>query len=248
MSLDALDRIERIRSSLEAAGRVRVADLAAELDVSEMTVRRDLDVLAERGALRRVRGGALALGAQPFAERYGRHLRAKNRIADKLVALVTDGGAIGVDASTTMQRLTERLDDVRDLTVITNGPEAFVVLNAHPGVTALLTGGRLDARTGSLVGPLATRAARDLSLRRLFISAAGIDAQHGTTENTLEEAEVKQALADASREVIVAVDSSKIGQPGAARCIPIDRMDVLVTELEPSDERLTPFRELCHVL
>jgi DeoR family fructose operon transcriptional repressor len=248
MSVDAIERLEQIRAELDAEGRVRVADLADRLGVSEMTVRRDLDALADLGMVQRVRGGALALGPQPFAERFGQHTKAKDLLADKLVDLVGQGGAIGIDASTTLQRLAARLDEARDLTVLTNSVESFAVLNAHPGITALLTGGELDRRTGSLTGPLAARSARDVALRRLFVSAAGIDPTHGTTESTLEEAEVKLALAAVTGQIVVAVDSSKLGQRGAARCLSMERIDVLVTELPRKDKRLDPYRSLCEVM
>jgi DeoR family fructose operon transcriptional repressor len=247
MSLDALDRLQRIEAQVRLAGKAKVADLAAELDVSEMTIRRDLDVLAEQGVVRRIRGGAVSVGPQPFAERFGRQIRAKDRIAAKLEPLVGDGGAIGVDASSTLQRLAVRLavhpGEVRDLTVVTNGPDTFGTLQDEPGVTALLTGGQLDPRTGSLVGPLATRAARELLLRRLFVSAAAVHPHHGTSETTLEDAEVKLALADVAAEVVVAVDSGKLDQRAAARCLRPERVAILVTELDPADSRLDPYRE-----
>ena len=96
--------------------------------VSEMTIRRDLDMLAEQGIVQRIRGGAVAIGPQPFAARFGRHARAKDRIATKLVDLVGDGGAIGIDASSTLQRLAGYLGQVRELTVVTNGPDTFFAL------------------------------------------------------------------------------------------------------------------------
>ena len=247
MGVDSITRLERIRAELDASGRVKVPELAAELGVSEMTVRRDLDMLVDHGMATRVRGGAMARGPQPFADRFGRQAKAKDRIAEKLVALIGDGGAIGIDASSTLQRLAAVLDEARDLTVVTNSLESFAVLSGHASITALVTGGRLDPRTGSLVGPMATRAAKDLLLRRLFVSAAGIDVLHGTTEATLEEAEVKLALAEVAGSMVVAVDSSKIGQRGSARCIPMDRIDILVTELDPDDELLAPFRGHCDI-
>ena len=247
MSVDSISRLARIRTELERTGRVRVADLASELGVSEMTVRRDLDSLAQQGVVQRVRGGALALGPQPFADRYGHHAKAKDRIADKLLRLVGEGGAHAIDASTTLLRLAARLEGTRDLTMVTNSVESFAVLNTQPGVTALLTGGQLDQRTGSLVGPLATRAAHDMLLRRFFLSAAGIDPEHGTTESTLEEAEVKLALAAVAAQTVVAVDSSKLGQRGGARCLPMDRVDILVTDLDPRDPRLKPYRAHCEI-
>jgi DeoR family fructose operon transcriptional repressor len=244
MSVDALDRLRRIESQIQADGRVRVVDLAAQLDVSEMTIRRDLDMLAADGLVQRIRGGAVAIGPQPFADRFSRNMRAKDRIASKLTDLVGDGGAIGVDASSTLQRLTGHLGDVRDLTVVTNGQDTFAALQGRTGVTPLLTGGQLDARTGSLVGPIATRSARSLLLRRLFVSAAALDPVHGTSEATLEEAETKLALADVAAEVVVAVDSSKLGHRAAARGLEPDRVSLLVTELDPSDAQLDPYRDL----
>ena len=241
MSVDAIDRLERICDEVDARGRVKVSELAADLDVSEMTIRRDLDTLADQGRVRRVRGGALALGPQRFSERYGVQARAKERIAGKLAALVPESGAVGLDASSTLQRLAISIAGARQLTVATNGLEAFNALRERSGVTVLLTGGQHDTRTGSLVGPLATRSAQQLTLDRLFVSAAGM-APEGTTEATLEEAEVKLALADVSHEVVVAVDHTKLGRHGLARCLPLQRIDMLVTDLDPKDERLGPYR------
>jgi len=258
VTVDALERLQRIEAEVRRVGRVRVVELAVALDVSEMTIRRDLDMLAEQGAVRRIRGGAVRTGPQPFAERFSRQVRAKDRIAAKLAGLVGDGGAIGIDASTTLLRLASQLDGggagvgagvgVADLTVVTNGPDTFAALQGQPGVTALLTGGRLDARTGSLVGPLATRSAQGLLLRRLFVSAAGVHPDHGTSENTLEDAEVKLALAAAAGEVVVAVDASKLGQRAAARGLGPDRVALLVTELDPGDHRLDPYRSAWDLL
>jgi DeoR family fructose operon transcriptional repressor len=121
-------------------------------------------------------------------------------------------------------------------------------LQGRPGVAPLLTGGQLDARTSSLIGPLAARSVRDFSLRRLFVSAAGIDAELGTSESTLEEAEAKLAFAEVSAEIIVAVDSSKLGQRAPARCLALDRVALLVTELDPDDDRLHPYRRRVELL
>lgn len=247
MSVDAVARLEQIRAELEHEGHVRVAELADLLGVSEMTVRRDLDALAELGVVHRVRGGAVSTGPQTFADRFTQAARAKDAIADKLLALVDDGTAVGLDASTTLQRLAGRLGGVRSVTAVTNSLESFAALDRHPGVTALLTGGALDPRTGSLVGPLAARAAQDVVVGRLFVSAAGLDPDLGTTEATLEEAEVKRALATVAGAIVVAVDSTKLGQHGPARCLPVDRIDVLVTELDPGDDRLDPYRDRCEV-
>ena len=248
MNVDALERLELMRRKLDTDGRIRVVELASELDVSEMTIRRDLDLLVDEGIATRVRGGAVAVGPQEFDVRFRQHARAKGRIAEKLLDLVGTGGAIGIDASSTMQRLAARLGQARDVTVLTNGPDTFRALHEHAGVTALLTGGELDPRTGSLVGPLATRAAHDLLLRRLFVSAAAVDPDVGASEATLEEAEVKIALAGSASEVILAVDVSKLGHRAPAHGFAWERVDALVTELAPRDSRLDAYREHVRII
>jgi DeoR family fructose operon transcriptional repressor len=243
-----MERLDLMRRRLENEGRVLVAALAEELAVSEMTIRRDLEVLVDEGIAQRVRGGAVSVGPQQFATRHRQHARAKARIAEKLVDVVGTTGAIAIDASSTLQRLAVRLSGMRDLTVVTNGPDTFRALQEHPGVTALLTGGELDARTGSLVGPLATRAAGDVLLRRFFVSAAAVDPVLGSSESTLEECDVKLALAGSAAEIVLAVDSSKLGHRAPARAFPLDRVELLVTELDPSDRRLDPYRPEVRVL
>lgn len=247
MNLESMDRLGAIRGRLDVDGRVRVVELADELDVSEMTIRRDLDVLVDEGVAHRVRGGAVAVGPQQFAARAEQHARAKGRIADKLIDMIGVGGAIGVDASSTLQRLASRLAPVRELTVLTNGLDTFRALQGCPGVTALLTGGQLDAATGSLVGPLATRSAADVMLRRAFVSASALDPGLGSSESTLLDAEAKLALAATAAEVVLAVDSSKLGHRAPARCFELDRVAILVTELDPDDGRLEPYRDQVEV-
>lgn len=247
-SISSAERDERTLEILGSSGRVEVGGLADLFAVSEMTVRRDLDRLAGRGRLRRVRGGAVAIGPEPFAERYARQAAEKDVIADKLVDLVGAGGAVAMDASTTIQRLVRRLRDVGHLTVLTNGPDTFFALQDVEGVTAVLTGGQLDKRTGSLVGPVAARATRTLTLRRAFVSATAIEPELGTTEQTLEDAEAKASLVDAAASLVVAVDHTKLGHHATARCLDTARIDVLVTDLDPADARLDDYRDRCELL
>jgi DeoR family transcriptional regulator, fructose operon transcriptional repressor len=247
-SLNAERRAAAIRIHLEKGEPVQVGTLAKELGVSEMTIRRDLEELEGGGIVRRVRGGAVPVGPTPFAMRHERRSKAKTRIAAKLLPLVGTDGAIGVDASSTLLLLVAAVKGAGDLTVVTNGPDAFTALQGRPGVTALLTGGRLDVRTGSLVGSLAIHAARDLLLRRLFVSAAMVDAQFGPSESCLEEAEVKRSFGTVASEIVLAVDSSKLGNRALAQTFEWDEVSLLVTELPPDDHRLDPYRHLVAVM
>jgi len=241
-------RLRWLSETLTVDGSVTIAAAAEALRVSDMTIRRDLAELEDRGTARRVRGGARALGPQSFAERRQRAGRAKTRIAAKLSGLVPAQGVVAFDASSTIMRLASGMDAARDLTVLTNGPDTFAALQGLPGVTATLTGGRLEPRTGSLVGPLACRSAAQFTVQTLFASAAAVDAPRGALETTLEEAEVKRSIAQGAHDVVLAVDSSKLGGRAVAVGIDWDRVDVLVTELDPGDERLTPYRDFARVL
>jgi DeoR family fructose operon transcriptional repressor len=238
------ERLEWIRQQLESEGSIRLADAARELSVSEMTIRRDLQELEALGVARRVRGGAVAIGPQAFAERHRSRARAKSRIADKLLDLMPASGAVGFDASSTVLRLASRLTSGRDLTILTNGSEVFQALQNHPGITGQLTGGSLEPRTGSLVGPLACRAASSLLLQRLFLSAAAVDPAVGTSEACLEEAEVKRAMASVAAEVVLAVDVTKLSSRSVAVGIPWDQISIMATELDPADAKLDPYRDL----
>jgi DeoR family fructose operon transcriptional repressor len=237
-------RLKWLRDRLAEGGTLRSAEAAAELGVSEMTVRRDLQELDALGEARRVRGGAIAVGPVALAERQRRGARAKVKIAEKLLPLVPRDGAIGLDASSTLLRLARLLDGSRDLTIVTNGPETVAALRSKPGITGLLTGGQLDPRTGSLVGPLAAQTARHLLLRKLFMSAAAVDPDLGPSEACLEEADVKRALAGVATDVILAADSSKLGTRAVALSVEWSNITLMVTELDPRDARLVRYREV----
>ena len=247
-TLASEERLRWLSERLAHDGAVSIADAAQALGVSEMTIRRDLAELEERGTARRVRGGARALGPRPFESRHHTAVRAKARIAGKLAELLPTTGAIAFDASSTVMRVCAGLTAAEDLTVLTNGPETFAALQHQTGVTALLTGGGLDARTGSLVGPLACRSAAQLGLDLFFTSAAALDPVLGALETTLEEAEVKRSIAAGAERVILAVDAGKLGLRALAVGIEWDWVDVLVTDLDPSHQRLKPYRNLARVL
>ena len=247
-TLASEDRLRWLGGQLDELGTVTIADAAAALGVSEMTIRRDLVELEQRGLARRVRGGARAVGPLTFAERHTTATRAKARIATKLAGLIPETGAIAFDASSTVLRAVSALQRARDLTVLTNGLDTFNALKDVPGVEALLSGGRLEARTGSLVGPIACRAAASLTVQTFFASAAAVDPRTGALEMTLEEAEVKRTIASGAGEVVLAADSSKLGAGAVAVGIAWDDIDVLVTDLDPSSERLHASREVVEIL
>jgi DeoR family transcriptional regulator, fructose operon transcriptional repressor len=236
------DRLRLIEARLSADGRVSIAALASGLAVSEMTIRRDLDELEALGVARRVRGGAVAIGPEPFAQRHRHNAKAKARMAEKLLGMLPLAGTVAFDASTTVHRLATSIRAARDLTVVTNGLDAFQALSRVPGVNPTLTGGTREPRTGSLVGPVAVRTAEEFLFDVFVCSAAALDPDVGSSEASLAEAEVKRSFARTSARVVLAVDHTKLGTRAHSRMFRLAQLDSLVTDLSPTDERLDPYR------
>lgn len=236
-----------MRGLIAEHGAVRIDQLAADFGVSEMTIRRDLDELETLGLARRVRGGAIALGPEAWEQRHQENARAKARIAEKLLPLVPTSGTVAFDASTTIYRLAAAIETARDLVVVTNGWDTFHSMRNTPGVTATLTGGSEEPRTGSLVGPMAVRAAQDFLYDTFFSSAAAVDLELGSSEAALAESEVKRAFSQTANRIVLAVDHSKLNTRAQARVFDFEDVDLLVTDLEPSDPRLDPYRDLVDI-
>ena len=242
-SLAAEERRRVLLDLLRESGRVDITGAAGQLGVHHMTIRRDLKGLEREGSARLVRGGAIFTGTEEFEIRQSRALSAKRRIAQKLGPLVLELDSVAIDASTTLFRFAEDLPAVDHLVVVTYGIPAFQTLQSRAGVRAFLSGGELDRRTGSLVGPVAQRTLEGFSLPCCFLSASALDPELGTMEPTVEEVEMKQAMARASQYVVLAVDSTKLSQRSAVRALSLDQIQTVVTELDPADPRLDPYRD-----
>lgn len=243
----AQERLEWLREQLAKNGWVAIADAAASLGASEMTIRRDLATLEALGEARRIRGGAQALGPSPFRSRSPRNAKAKITIAEKVLPMIPATGAIAIDSSSTMACLANILSSAQDLLVVTNGPEAFDALQGRPGIRPILTGGERDRRTSSLVGPAAESVARSFHYDAVFVSVAAVDSATGCLEATQEEASLLRVFASCSSRVIVGVDSSKLESSAPAVALRWNEVDVLVTELAPDTDRLRTLRDLTSV-
>ena len=243
-SLAAEERQALLLSALREEGRVDIEEAADRFGVHPMTIRRALKGLERSGNARLVRGGAVYVGTEEFAVRQSRALTAKRRIAEKLRPIVVAHDSLGLDASTTVFQLAEQLPDVEHLLVVTYGIQAFQALQNQPNVQAILSGGELDARTGSLVGMVAQQAVERFALACCILSTTALDPQAGTMEPTIEEVGMKQALVRAADRVVLAIDSTKLAQRSAVRSVGLDRVDLLVTELDPDDGRLDPYRDV----
>ncbi len=235
MSALAAQRRSFIVDEVARSGAVRVSDLTMRLGVSDMTVRRDIDHLAERGLLHRVHGGAISVthaGEEPgFGAKSSLQHAEKLAIASRATVLVAPGDTIGISAGTTTYQLAVALRSVPDLTVVTNSVPVAQFLHeaAAPGSRVVLTGG-VRTPSDALVGPVAVNALRTLHVDQLFIGAHGLDVGPGLTTPNLDEAETNRALAAAARRVVVLADHSKVGVIGLSSFLDLEDVDELITD------------------
>jgi DeoR/GlpR family transcriptional regulator of sugar metabolism len=236
VSLLATQRQELILEQVRAYGAVRVSDLVSRLGVSDMTVRRDLDVLARRRLVDKVHGGATAIEVpstdEPgFTAKSSRQMGEKLAIARAAAALVNPGSAIGLSAGTTTHALAVALRDVPHLTVVTNSVPVADALEAprRADRTVILTGG-VRTPSEALVGPLAVHALRSLHLDAVFLGVHGMSSAAGFTTPNLNEAETDRALVEAGQLLIVVADHTKWGIVGISSIAELGDADVLVTD------------------
>jgi DeoR/GlpR family transcriptional regulator of sugar metabolism len=238
----ARQRQARILERVREDGGARVAELARDLGVSDMTVRRDLELLQSQGLIEKVHGGATAIPGSAlfepgFAVKSSLQQPEKEAIAAATVGLVAPGTAIGISAGTTTYALARRLVDVPDLTVVTNSvPVADVLYRAaRADQTIILTGG-VRTPSDALVGPFAVAALRTIHLDQVFMGVHGMEPRSGFTTPNVLEADTDRALIAAGRRLIVLADASKWGVIGISSIARFDEADTLVTDSSLDEE------------
>jgi len=238
----APQRQTAILEEVRRSGGVRVSELTRMLKVSDMTIRRDLESLAERGLLEKVHGGATAIVARStdepgFEAKSYRQRYEKEAIARQAARLVTPGTAVGVGAGTTTWALARHLCDVPGITVVTNSVPVADVLYRGGRVdqTVILTGG-LRTPSDALVGPFAVGAIRTLHLDLVFLGVHGMDPRTGFTTPNLMEAETDRALVAAGRRLAVVADATKWEIVGISTVAQLAEADVLVTDAQLGSE------------
>jgi DeoR/GlpR family transcriptional regulator of sugar metabolism len=242
----ARQRHAYILERLRADGAVRVADLVHDLGVSDMTVRRDLEVLHEQRLLEKVHGGATSVAPSALFEpgfRAKAQLQqdAKESIAEVAAGLVSPGQAIAISAGTTTYSVARRLVDVPSQTVVTNSvPVADVLYHGgRSDQTVILTGG-VRTPSDALAGPFAVAALRTVNVDLVILGVHGMDPRAGFTTPNLLEADTDRALVEAGRRLIVVADHTKWGVIGVSTIAGLAQADVVVSDKDlPEDARAT---------
>jgi DeoR family fructose operon transcriptional repressor len=237
----AEERQQEILRLARAEGRVDVPGLAADLDVTTETIRRDLTVLERAGVIRRVHGGAIPverLGFEPaLAARDAVMTVEKERIAKAALAELPDEGAVIIDAGSTTERLATILPMDRELTVVVNAPPLAVLLAPRPNLTVIMLGGRVRSRTLATVDDWNLRMLSQLYVDVAFMGTNGLSPERGFTTPDPAEAAVKRAMIAAARRTVVLADHTKAGNDFLARFAELTDVDTIITD-DGLDEEL----------
>ena len=211
---------ERRQSLLDVLRKqpgLRVPELAQALNVSEGTVRNDLNALEDEGRLKRVHGGAVLndqdqFQNNSFVRRYKQNVSAKFVIAREAALLVKDGDSLFLDASTTDYYLARELSKRQELRVVTNGFEVARELAENPSNNVILIGGVVNNNSSSVTGLLSERIIEELSIEKTFLSCSGFSLERGMTEVLFAEAQIKRKVIESSQQLYALVDSAKFGK------------------------------------
>jgi DeoR/GlpR family transcriptional regulator of sugar metabolism len=231
----AHERRSAVLRMVTRAGSATVAELAAALEVSDMTIRRDLVALAEKRLIEKVYGGAVLprrSAIEPhFVAKRTLNAGAKEAIGARAVELVRDGMTISLSAGTTTWQVAKQLDHrFHNLTFITNSMNVAMALEDNGWSSVVVSGGSFRTPSDALVGPFAVQTLRQLNADLLFLGVDSLDPSVGLTTPNIPEAETDRALIAGARQVVVVADSSKLGQVSLATFGSLDDVDVLITD------------------
>jgi DeoR/GlpR family transcriptional regulator of sugar metabolism len=242
--MESLERHALILRELRARGRVTVPEIAELTGCSDMTVRRDLDTLAQDGLLRRVRGAAVSslTGEEtPFPVRRRAAVDAKRQIARAAADLLDDGETVILDGGTTALEVARQLAG-RRLTVLPLSLHTATALAEAPDVRLVLPGGDVRPTELALVGPITEYALDMMRFDTAVLGCCGLSARDGLTGHDLAESAVKRAVIRAATRVIVVADGSKLGTTTFGRICDTTAIDTLITDDQAPDEQVSQFR------
>ncbi len=239
-------RREHILESISNHNRVSVTDIAASLNVSDETVRRDLKDLEKEGLLRRVHGGAIGVTRirdEPISKRVQKAAKEKGIIAQLAVELISDHTSIFLDIGSTTEALARQLGRFSDLKLYTNSLNIAKIAIEYFGVSVFVTPGQLRKVELDLVGYDTVSYIQSYYFDTVFMGVAGIDVDRGFMDFEEDEVRIRQALVKSARNKVFLADSSKFGKSANIRTATFDEIDRLVTDRAPDREFQAQFEK-----
>ena len=237
---NASDRHAQLIGLLKKRGYCSVVEMSQLLNVAPMTIRRDLHMLHEKQIAEVTHGGARFSASKriepDFDIRTHEHLAEKQAIGKLAVErFIEEGDVVGIDSGSTTLEIVRNLPNI-PLTIVTHSLAAANVVAQNKRYSLIVLGGVLQHEANCLCGPQAIAALQTLYINKLFLSTSGLLPPDGLSCNILPDAEVKQALISSSRQIILCMDSSKIGRAYLARFATLNAIDTLITDNGISDE------------
>lgn len=235
-----IDRRNIIVEYLEQHGSARVEDLALKLNVTPMTIRRDLQYLEDNQIASRIFGGAVLksglTGEVPYKDKSVSHKDEKKRIAKYAASLVQDGQIVFLDAGTTNIEIGKLLKYKKDLTIVTTDIKIAGLIAFSTNFKVLSAGGLVQNSTGTCLGSHAVEFLKKINVDICFIGTSSITIEKGISTPIFEKADVKkQAIKSAKRSILV-TDSSKFGKESFAKVCNLDEFDLIITDLNLDEE------------
>ena len=237
---NSTERHTQLIALLKAQGYCSVSEMSSMLNVTPMTIRRDLHMLHEKQIAEVTHGGARFSASKriepDFDIRTHEHLAEKQAIGKLAVErFIEEGDVVGIDSGSTTLEIVRNLPNI-PLTIVTHSLAAANVVAQNKRYSLIVLGGILQHEANCLCGPQAIAALQTLYINKLFLSTSGLVAPDGLSCNNLADAEVKQALISSSRQTILCMDSSKVGRAYLARFATLNDIDTLITDNGISDE------------
>jgi DeoR/GlpR family transcriptional regulator of sugar metabolism len=228
------ERQNQIQALLEVQGQVFVPELSAYFNVSEATIRRDLEELDQQGLVRRAHGGAVrtfkAPKEPPILQRIGDYPGEKARIGKAAANLVESGETIFLGSGTTVIEVARNLPADIQLTVITNSLPVVNALANQEGIELIVIGGMLRQSEGSMIGHVAEQAVQEFRADRVFLGMHAIDTGCGFTNDYLPEIMTDRAIMGIAPQVVILADHSKFGRVSSMLVAPVTAADVIITD------------------
>ncbi len=230
----ALERQKKILELLKENGVVSVSKLSVELDVTEETVRRDLEKLEKKEALIRTHGGAVPIDESnhefSLEKRKNTNILAKEKLAKEAVKFISNGDTVFIDASTTAFYLAKELKGLKKITVVTNSMRVASELSGCADIKLIIVGGMMS-NNQSLVGSIAENNIRqNYFVNKMFFSSRGITENAGILESNEQECCIKQSMMENAEKKIYICDKTKIGRVGFVKLAKLEEIDAIVTE------------------
>ncbi len=237
------ERFDFIIKQLKSNPSVRLDQLSKALQVSEYTIRRDIELLDKNGLLTKVRGGAIphSPNAPSFKERIHASGEEKQVIAQKAVSLIKPGNTILLDGGTTTYALAGLLD--MPLTVITNNIPAAALLAGRTNIEVIITGGKILPDSLVAAGSYAIQLLERSHVDLCFLGVCSLHHDIGVSSTDYFECEMKRAMVNCADKVVALTGHTKIGTAEPYKICGIDKLDTIVTEIDPENEIFEPYLE-----